>query len=159
MDNEESYSSGYDGGFVGDRRSKKSSTKSPKIPKFRSFIKVRKRHRARVQSDFETKILTWTIISFLISALFHTETVFVLFYGLFVLYTIISKDIRPIRILSGIILATGVVFFIALTFAVFVSLFSLLTEPFTWTAYKYIVGAPVISWVIVRVLDKWIYND
>ena len=58
-----------DGGFVGDRRSKKSSIKSPKIPKFRSFIKVRKRHRARVQSDFETKILTWTIISFLISAL------------------------------------------------------------------------------------------
>lgn len=159
MDNEESYSGGYDGGFVGDGRSKKSSTKLPKIPKFRSFIKVKKRRRSRVEGDSETKILMWTIISFLISVLFHTETVFVLFCGLFVLYTLISKDIRPIRLLSRIILATGVIFFIALTFAVFVSLFSLLNEPITWTAYKYIVGAPAISWGIVRLLEKWIYND
>lgn len=159
MDNEESYSGGYDGGFVGDGRSKKSSIKSPKIPKFRSFIKVKKRRRNRVESDSETKILMWTVISLLISALFHTEIVFVLFYGLFFLYTLISKDIRPIRRLSGIILAIGVVFFIALTFAVFVSLFSLLTEPSTWIAYKYIIGTPAISWGIVRLLDKWIYND
>lgn len=162
MDDENWYGGGYDGGFVGDSKSKKNSIKRPKIPKFRSFIRTNKRgRRRRTHNDSETTILTWTIISLLVSCLFHTETVFILFYGVFLLYTIISKDIRPIKFVSSIIFGIGVVFFIALTFAVLINLLggaNLLKEPITWKAYTYIIGAPYLSRGIVRWLEKWIYN-
>ena len=150
-------------GLLAMEEAKKGPSKRTRIPKFRSFIRKPKRKgrrkRGRASGDSTTTIGMWTVISFLASVLLHTEIVFVLFYSIFLLYTIISKDMGPIRLVSSIIWGIGILFFIALTLAVVLSLFTLLQEPVTWKAYQYIIGVPLASWGIVRILENWIYND
>ena len=161
---EEWDTNGYDGGFVSDGRSKKYSSKRTKIPRFRSIIRPNKRsrrRRVRVGNDSETTILMWGTFSFLVSAVLHTEWVFMSFYGIFILYTIFSKDIKPIRFVSSSILVAGILFFIAITLVVLLDLLGdadMLQEPSTRIAYTYIVGVPSLSWAIVRLLESWIYS-
>ncbi|MED3055997.1 hypothetical protein CON42_21865 [Bacillus thuringiensis] len=166
MSEEDWYTDGYNGGFVGDGGSRQRSGKKTKIPKFRSFIKNTnkrgRRRRVHANHDSETIIRTWTVILFVLSALFRTEIIFMLFYGIFILYTFISKNIGPIRVVSSTISAIGVVFFIAFTLFVVICLLggdSLLQVMGTWEAYKYIIGVPLMSWGVVRLFEKWIYGN
>ena len=149
-----------DGEFISDKGRNNGSSKRIKIPRFGSIIskKSRKRH---VGNDSQTNILLWVIFSVIVSVIFHSEWVFMLLYGIFLVYTIFTKNMKPIRFVSSTILVIGIVFFLALTLVVLIDLLgdaNMLQDPITRKAYSYIVGVPLTSWVIVRVLENWIYG-
>ena len=153
---------GSDGEFISDKSRNNRSSKRIKIPRFRSIISKKSSKRSvHVGNDSQTNILLWVIFSVIVSVIFHSEWVFTLLYGIFLFYTIFTKNIKPIRFVSSTILVIGIVFFLALTLVVLIDLLgdaNMLQDPITRKAYSYIVGVPLTSWVIVRVLENWIYG-
>lgn len=160
--NEDWNSGGYDGGFLSDGKNKNRYKNRTKIPKFRSITSKSSRRRRRssqTEHDAETLILMWAVISFLVSAVFHVEWVFISFYGIFLLYTLVTKDIAPIRYVSSIIFGMGILFFIAITLVVvlgYIGGTDMLQDLIIRKAYTYIIGTPLISWLVVRGLENWV---
>lgn len=152
---------GYDGGMYSGGGSKGNRRKKTRIPQFKSIIRKGyrgRRSRRGSASDPETTIVIWVVITFLVSALFHAEWIFALLYGLFLLYTLCTKDIWPIRYVSVILTALGILFFVALGIAVLLNFmvdYNLLQHPATQTAYRYIIKVPLLSWSIVWMLENW----
>ncbi|WP_084242865.1 hypothetical protein [Planomicrobium okeanokoites] len=160
---EEWYTSGLDGEFVSNGKNKNRQRKRTKIPNFRSVVKKsttrRRKRRVHAEHDSETLILMWVVITLLVSAIFHAEWLFISLYVIFILYTLLTKDIKPINYVSSIIMGIGIIFFIATTLVVlfgFLGETNMLQDPITQKAYKYIIGTPLMSCLIVRLLEKFI---
>ncbi|NUH86298.1 hypothetical protein HUN92_21900 [Bacillus firmus] len=155
---DESYD-GYDGGMYSGGGTKGSRGKT-KIPRFKSII--RKGHRGRRSrnnniNDPETTIVMWVVITLLVSAVSHAEWLFVSLYMLFVFYTLLTKDVWPIRFVSKILTTMGILFFVAITLVLLINL--MVDESIDSTiliAYGYIIKIPLLSWSIVWLLESWI---
>ncbi|SES35333.1 hypothetical protein [Psychrobacillus sp. OK032] len=157
---EEWNTSASDGEFISDGGRKNRSSKRTRIPRFRSIISKKSRKRS-VGNDSEATILMWVIFSIIVSAIFHSDWAFKSLYGIFLFYTIFTKNIKPIRFVSSVILFIGSLSFIALTLVVLIDLLgdaNMLQDPITRKAYTYIIGVPIISWGIIRLLENWIYG-
>ncbi|WP_284036539.1 hypothetical protein [Neobacillus sp. 114] len=152
---------GYDGGVYTGSGTKGSKRKTrTRIPSLKSFIPKgsrRKRSRRGKVSDPETTIGIWVVMTALGAALFHAEWISGILYTLFVIYTLVSKDLWPIKYVSVILTGMGILFFVALGLAVLLNLAigsNILTAPATQVAYGYIIKAPLLSWSIVWVIEN-----
>ncbi|WP_191276749.1 hypothetical protein [Neobacillus kokaensis] len=152
---------GYDGEMYSGSGSKGYKSKKVKLPRFKSII--RKGHRGRrsprgAASDPETTIVMWVVITLLVSAFFHAEWIFASLYGLFLLYTLRTKDVWLIRYVAVILSALGILFFVALGIPLLLSFMidgDFLQHPATQTAYRYVIKVPLLSWSIVWMLENW----
>jgi hypothetical protein len=151
---------GYDGGMYSGSGTKGLKRKT-RIPRFKSIIRKGyrgKRSRRGKVSDPETTIVIWVVITTIVSALWHAEWIFASLYALFVLYTLLTKDVWPIRFVSVILTAMGILFFVALGLAVLLNLMvdnNILQDPATQIAYGYIIKVPLLSWSIIWLLENW----
>ena len=158
---DESYD-GYDGGMYSSGGTKGSRGKT-KIPRFKSIIRKghqgRRPRRNRVNNinDPETTIVMWVVITFLLSAVFHAEWLFASLYALFVFYTLLTKNVWPIRFVSKILTTMGILFFVAITLVLLINIMvDESIDSIILIAYGYIIKIPLLSWSIVWLLESWI---
>ncbi|WP_080843924.1 hypothetical protein [Cytobacillus gottheilii] len=155
---DESYD-GYDGGMYTGGGSKGYRGKT-KIPHFRR-IGYRKRRSRRNMGANQLEPVEFfaisVVITMLVTVLFQIEWLFASFYAVFVFYTMLTKNVNPIRFISKVLTGMGMLFFAAITFVFILDIMvDGNVDPTIPIAYGYIIRIPLLSWSIVWLLEGWI---
>ncbi|WP_282154495.1 hypothetical protein [Cytobacillus gottheilii] len=149
----------YDGGMYTGGGSKGYRGKT-KIPRFirAGYRKNRSRRNMGDKKLEPVDIFAICVVfTMLVTLIFQMEWLFASFYAIFVFYTMLTKNVKPIRFVSKVLGIMGMLFFAAITFVFLIDSMDANIDPTILSAYGYIIRIPLLSWSIVWLLEGWIH--